>query len=196
MAVGALAWLRLTARDGADCRSADKLVVGVYVGAGAPEFHHLAVTQMEDMRFVDLDAPAAPTGAKHHQRDAVLIVGEDCMKVGAEGSLRDLHELAEELVDGLPTAVLTRCLIPPGIVPQQVFGEQIIESGGIALGESGVPRVLAILGGAKQGVKTARWRPLTWNRRLGKAGAEQEQFEWCVRWACCGPESQPRPDHR
>jgi hypothetical protein len=61
------------------------------------------------------------------------------MKVGAERSLRDLHELAEEPVDGLPPAVLTRCLIPPGIVPQQVLGEQVIKSGKITLGESGVP---------------------------------------------------------
>jgi hypothetical protein len=137
MAVGALAWLRLTARDGAARRSADELVVGVHVGGGVPEFHHLAITQMEDMRFIDLDAAAAPTGAKDHQRDAVLIVGEDCMKVGAEGSLRDLHELAEEPVDGLPPAVLTRCLIPSGIVPEQVLGKQVIESGEIALGEGG-----------------------------------------------------------
>ena len=77
--------LRLTLGDGA-ARSADQLVEGVHVGGGIPEFHHLAVAQMEDVRFVDLDAPAAPAGRENHQRDAVLIVGEECMKVSVEGS--------------------------------------------------------------------------------------------------------------
>ena len=85
----------MTLGDGA-ARSADELVEGVHVGGGIPEFHHLAVAQMEDVRFVDLDAPAAPAGCENHQRDAVLIVGEECVKVSVEGSLRDLHELAEE----------------------------------------------------------------------------------------------------
>src|SRR5579863_1961898 len=136
-AIAASAWLRLATGDGA-VRSANVLIVGMHVGGGIPEFHRLALTQMEDVRFVDLDAPAAAAGRKDHQRDAVLIVGEDCMKVNAERPFRDLHELAEEPVDGIPPAVLTRCLIPPSIVPPQVLGEQVIESGEIGRGEGGV----------------------------------------------------------
>jgi len=113
----------------AAARSADQLVDGVHVGGGVPEFRHLAVAQMEDVRFVDLDAPAAPAGRDGHQRDAVLIVGQDCMKVDAERSLSYLHELAEEPVDCLAPAVLTRGLIPPVLVPQQVLGEQVVENG-------------------------------------------------------------------
>jgi len=109
----------------------------VLVGGGIPEFHDLAVAQMEDVRFLDLDAPAAPAGREEHQRDAVLFVGEECMKVSAEGSLRDLHDLAKEPEDRLPPAVLTRQLIPPAVVPQQVLGKQIVENSEIALGEGG-----------------------------------------------------------
>lgn len=39
--------------------SADELVGGILIGGGVPEFHHLAVVQMKDVRFVDLHAPAA-----------------------------------------------------------------------------------------------------------------------------------------
>jgi hypothetical protein len=46
---------------------------------------------MEDVRFVDLNAPAFPAGREDHQRDAVLVVGEDRMNVGPEGSLGDLY---------------------------------------------------------------------------------------------------------
>jgi hypothetical protein len=60
------------------------------------------------------------------------------MKVSVEGSLRDLHELAEEPEDRVPPAVLTRQLIPPVVMPQQVLGKQITENGEIALGEGGV----------------------------------------------------------
>src|SRR5262249_59959118 len=67
-----------------------------------------------------------------------LIVGKDRTKVNAEGSLRDLHELAEEPEDRLPPAVLTRELIPSAVVPQQVLGKQVSENGEIALGEGGV----------------------------------------------------------
>ena len=82
--------------------SADELVEGVLVGGGIPEFHHLAVAHVEDVRFPDLDAPAAPAGREDHQRDAALIIGKECTKVNAEGSLRDLHELAEEPEDRIP----------------------------------------------------------------------------------------------
>src|ERR1700746_2115004 len=99
-------------------RSADELVEGVLVGGGIPEFHHLAVAHVEDVRFVDLDAPAALAGREDHQRDGVLIVGEERMKVNTEGSLRDLHELAEEPEDRVSPAVVARQLIPPAVVPQ------------------------------------------------------------------------------
>jgi len=93
---------------------------------------------MEDVRLVDLDAPATPAGRDDHQRDSMLVVGQDCMKVSAKGSLRYLHDLAEEPEDRLPPAVLTRQLVPPGIVPQQVLGEQVVEDGEIALCEGGL----------------------------------------------------------
>lgn len=73
--------------DGAT-RSADELVKGVLVSGGIPPACRRADGRL---CFVDLDAPATPAGRKDHQRDAVLIVGEECMKVSAEGSLRDLH---------------------------------------------------------------------------------------------------------
>ena len=60
--------------------SADELVEGVLIGGGIPEFHHLAVAHVEDVRFVDLDAPAASAGRDDHQRDGVIIVGEQRMK--------------------------------------------------------------------------------------------------------------------
>ena len=50
--------------------------------------------------------------------DGVLIVGEERMKVNTEGSLRDLHELAEEPKDRVSPAVVARQLIPPAVVPQ------------------------------------------------------------------------------
>ena len=62
---------------------------------------------MKDVRFVDLHAPATPAGRRNRQRDAVLVVDQDRMQVKVERSLGDLHELAEEPVDGLPPAVLT-----------------------------------------------------------------------------------------
>jgi hypothetical protein len=70
-------------RDGA-ARSADELVKGVLVGGGVPEFHHLAVAQVKDVRLVDRDAPAAPAGRGGHQRDTVLVIGKDRVKVQAE----------------------------------------------------------------------------------------------------------------
>jgi len=51
---------------------------------------------------------------------------------------RRLPELAEEPEDGLPPAVVTGWLKPPGCVPQDVLGEQVVESGGITLGGGGV----------------------------------------------------------
>jgi len=51
----------------------------VQVGGSIPELRHLAVTQIEYVRVVDLDAPAAPAGRADHQRDTVL-VGEDRLK--------------------------------------------------------------------------------------------------------------------
>ena len=62
---------------------------------------------MKDLRFVDLYAPAAPAGRGNRQRDAVLVVGQDRMQAMVERSLGDLHELAEQPVDGLPPAMLT-----------------------------------------------------------------------------------------
>src|SRR5205814_5343030 len=70
-------------RDGA-ARSADELVEGVLVGGGVPESHPLAVAQMEDVRLVDRNTPAAPAGRGGHQRDAVLVIGKDRVKVKAE----------------------------------------------------------------------------------------------------------------
>ena len=67
-------------RDGA-ARSADELVEGVLIGGGVPEFHHLAVAQVEDVRLVDRNAPAAPAGRGGYQRNAVLVVGRDRVKV-------------------------------------------------------------------------------------------------------------------
>jgi hypothetical protein len=63
---------------------------------------------MEDVRLADLDAAAAPAGRDNRQGHAVLVVGEDRVKVSAEGSPRELRELAEQPVDRLPPAVLTR----------------------------------------------------------------------------------------
>ena len=106
-----------------------ELVEGVLIGGGDPEFHHLAVAHMEDLRLVELDAPAAPASREDHQSHAVLVVREDRMKVSAEGSFRELHELAEEPEDRLPPAVVTRYLIPPAFVPQHVLGEEVLEDG-------------------------------------------------------------------
>src|ERR1700750_372934 len=101
-----LPWLRWTPGNVAT-RSADKLIEGVLVGGGSPQFHHLAVAQMEDLRLFDLDAPPAAACREDRQSHAVLVVGEDRVKVSAEGSVRELHELAEEPEDRLPPAVLT-----------------------------------------------------------------------------------------
>src|SRR5487761_1585921 len=45
--------------DVATTWSADELVVGVHVGGGVQNPPPLAVAQIEDVRFVDLDAPPA-----------------------------------------------------------------------------------------------------------------------------------------
>ena len=94
---------------------------------------------MEDVRVGDPDTPAGPADLSDHQRDTLLVIGEGGPQVKVERTLGDLYQFAEEPVDGLPPAVLTRYLIPPGSVPQQVLGEQVVESGEIALGEGGVP---------------------------------------------------------
>ena len=64
--------------------SADDLVEGILIGRDGPDFHHLAVAQMHHVHGIGLDAPAAPAGRDDHQRDTVLIVGKDRMKVKVE----------------------------------------------------------------------------------------------------------------
>jgi hypothetical protein len=69
--------------------------------------------------------------------DTVPAVGEDRPDVKTERSLGDLREPAEP-VDGLPPAVVTGQLAPPGFVPEQVLSEQDIQNGEVAFGERGV----------------------------------------------------------
>jgi hypothetical protein len=78
----------------ASARSADELVVGVRVGGGVLEFHYLAVAETEDVRVVDLDAPAAPAGREDYQRDTALVVGEDRLKVKMEQPAADDDQTA------------------------------------------------------------------------------------------------------
>jgi hypothetical protein len=45
--------------------------------------------ETEDVRVVDLDAPAAPAGREDYQRDTALVVGEDRLKVKMEQPAAD-----------------------------------------------------------------------------------------------------------
>src|SRR5215469_12795205 len=94
---------------------------------------------MHDMYGVDVDAPAVPAGTDGYQYDAVLIVSEDGMGLNPDRSLRDLEDLAEEAENDVPTAIFARDLIPPGFMPLQLLGEQVVEGSHIAFGEGGVP---------------------------------------------------------
>jgi hypothetical protein len=73
--------------------SAQNLVEGILIGRDGPDFRHLAIAQMHHVHGIDRDAPAAPASRDGHQRDTVLIVGKNRMKVKVERSLRDLHAL-------------------------------------------------------------------------------------------------------
>jgi hypothetical protein len=66
---------------------------------------------MVDVRVVGPYGLAAAAARDDHQRDAVLVVGEDRMKIDVERTFRELHELAEEPVDLIPAAVVPGQLV-------------------------------------------------------------------------------------
>ena len=61
--------------------SAQNLVEGILIGRDGPHFCHLAIAQMHHVHGVDLNTPAAPVSRDGHQRNTMLIVGKDRMKV-------------------------------------------------------------------------------------------------------------------
>src|SRR6516162_8763231 len=94
-------------RRNGSARSADELIDGVLIGGGVPELHHLPVAKMENVHVVGRNAAAAPAGRGGHQHHAMLVIGEGRVKVQVERPLCDLHELAEEPVDGISCPVNT-----------------------------------------------------------------------------------------
>jgi hypothetical protein len=83
-------------------------------------------------------APVSHAARDDRQRHAALVVGEDCVDVDVQGPLGDLHELAEQAVDGVPAAVVTLDLIPASGVEQHIVGEQVAGGGEVTLGEGSV----------------------------------------------------------
>jgi hypothetical protein len=62
----------------------------------APELGDLAAADVEDVHLVVLERCATSIAASRHQRDDVLVIGEDVVDVEGEAAtahLRDLREL-------------------------------------------------------------------------------------------------------
>lgn len=69
---------------------------------------------------------------------AEAIVDEDRLQVELERALGDFQQLAQESVDGVPPVVVVGELAAPGLVPDQVLGEDVVEDAEVAGDEGGV----------------------------------------------------------
>jgi hypothetical protein len=94
------------------------------------------------VRLLELDAPAVAASCGNYQRHPVIIVGQGRMHVEPKGAPGDLHELAEEALDGVPASVVARQLAAPADVPQNVLGEEVVQRREVPLENAAYPSLI------------------------------------------------------
>ena len=87
----------------------------------------------------------------------MLIVGEERMKVNTEGSLRDLHELAEEPEDRFPPAVVARELIPSAVVPSRSSANRSVRTAKSPLAKAAYPSLMRVTLRCSAMIFPSRW---------------------------------------
>src|SRR4051812_27344502 len=127
-----------------------ELVGRVGVARMQPRLLQLPVLDMEDLDGVVVESLALPLSSRPQERHGMLVVGQDRVDVELEGSAGQFHvflEVGEDLIlapEGPGELVASRG------VPDDVVGEQLIQSGHVAGGERLVAPADKILVGVSQ----------------------------------------------
>lgn len=105
-------------------RYPQELVYSVRVTRVKPGLGHLPILEVVDAHAVVVErSPLALTG-RLLQRDRVLLVGQNVVKLDPESPARELGKLAEEFEDLLFAPVVAGKLVAPSNVPDDVVGEE------------------------------------------------------------------------
>src|SRR6266516_3874250 len=116
-------------------RLREEPVVEVLVLDVLPHLHELAGAQVAHQHLAVLKRPAPPLRPGDVKADCMLIVGDDAVELGPEGPGCQLHGPAEQAEDRVDAAVVAGQRALARQVPDHVWGQQLAQGVGVALGE-------------------------------------------------------------
>src|SRR5436190_8603139 len=127
-----------------------ELVGRVGVARMQPRLPQLPVLDVEDLDCVVVQSLSLPFSSRAQKRDGMLVVGQDRVDVELEGSAGQFHVFLEVGEDLILAAEGPGELVASRGVPDDVVGEQLIQSGHVAGGERLVAPADKILVGVSQ----------------------------------------------